>query len=331
MRRATSASARRGAPAATARTPALSTERWVATAFSARSRTTSGASGVATTATRTSAAATGAGARRSAATAARLRGQDTISMMRRNPGSEKPLRVVGAMKWAWAIGWTIVWATLGILTWPLSPSGRLYLRYARIWSRMAMWGCGIEIVRVGSPQIDWSRPHVFMSSHESIFDIMALFIAIPCDVRMLSKVELRRIPILGWSMWMAGFVFIDRKSPAAAKRSIEAAARIVKGGKSIVIFPEGTRGDGTNLLPFKKGGFLLAIQSGVPVVPIAIRGSAATLPKHTWFPRGGRIEVVIGEPIPTEGLHLDDKNPLAERTREAMAALKSSPATRLAA
>jgi 1-acyl-sn-glycerol-3-phosphate acyltransferase len=67
------------------------------------------------------------------------------------------------------------------------------------------------------------------------------------------------------------------------------------------------------------------------VVPVAIRGSAATLPKHTWFPRGGRIEVVIGEPIPTEGLHTEDKDPLAERTREAMAALKDRPAAQLAA
>lgn len=235
------------------------------------------------------------------------------------------------MKWAWAIGWTIVWATLGILTWPLSPSGSLYLRYARIWSRMAMWGCGIEIVRVGDPKIDWSKPYVFMSSHESIFDIMALFIAVPCDIRMLSKVELRRIPILGWSMWMAGFVFIDRKSPAAAKRSIERAAASVKAGRSIVIFPEGTRGDGTTLLPFKKGGFVLAMQSGVPIVPVAIRGSAATLPKHTWFPRGGRIEVCIGDPIATAGLGAEDKNALAERTRTTMQALKDAGATRLAA
>jgi 1-acyl-sn-glycerol-3-phosphate acyltransferase len=165
-----------------------------------------------------------------------------------------------------------------------------------------------------------------MSSHESIFDIMALFIAIPCDVRMLSKIELRRIPILGWSMWMAGFVFIDRKSPAAAKRSIDRAAEIVKAGRSVVIFPEGTRGDGRSLLPFKKGGFLLAIQAGVPVVPIAIQGSAATLPKHTWFPRGGRIEVRIGEPLLTAGLVPADKKMLADRTRDVIRELKDGPA-----
>lgn len=252
-------------------------------------------------------------------------------MMRPFHGSVKVSRVVGGLKWAWAIGWTIVWATLGILTWPLSPSGRLYLVYARTWSRMAMWGCGIEIVRIGGEKIDWSKPHVLMSSHESIFDIMALFIAIPCDIRMLSKIELRRIPILGWSMWMAGFVFIDRKSPSAAKRSIDRAAQIVKDGRSVVIFPEGTRGDGTSLLPFKMGGFQLAIQSGVPVVPIAVRGSAATLPKHTWFPRGGRIEVCVGEPIETADLGPKDKKALADRTWEAIRALKDAPQARLAA
>jgi 1-acyl-sn-glycerol-3-phosphate acyltransferase len=235
------------------------------------------------------------------------------------------------LKWAWAIGWTIVWASLGILTWPLSPSGKLYLVYARIWSRMAMWGCGIRIVGRGGAKLDAKQPYVFMSSHESIFDIMALFIAVPRDIRMLSKIELRSIPILGWSMWMSGFVFIDRKSPAAARKSLERAADSVRSGKSIVIFPEGTRGDGTNIQPFKKGGFVLAIQAGVPIVPVAIHGSAATLPKHTWFPRGGQIDVVIGDPIPTEGLTPEDRASLSERTREAIVALKGEVAPRLAA
>jgi 1-acyl-sn-glycerol-3-phosphate acyltransferase len=252
-------------------------------------------------------------------------------MMRPFPGSEKAVRRVGGvLKWAWAIGWTGVWATIGLLSWPLSPSGRLYLWCARTWSRIALWGCRIEVVRIGMPDIDAGKPYVFMSSHESIFDIMALFIAIPCDVRMLSKVELRRIPILGWSMWMAGFVFIDRKSPASAKRSIDRAAELVRGGKSIVIFPEGTRGDGRDLLPFKKGGFVLAIQSGVPVVPVAIQGSAATLPKHTWFPRKGRIEVRFGAPIETSGMAADQRAALAERTRGVIQALKDGAPVSLA-
>lgn len=261
----------------------------------------------------------------------RLQARDTTPMMRRIAGSEKVRGFFGALKWAWAIGWTGIWATIGILTWPLSPSGRLYLWCARTWSRIALWGCGIRVQGSGTAALDPARPYVFMSSHESIFDIMALFIAIPRDVRMLSKVELRRIPILGWSMWMAGFVFIDRKSPAAARRSIDRAAQLVRDGRSIVIFPEGTRGDGVSLLPFKKGGFLLAIQSGVPVVPIAVRGSAATLPKHTWFPRSGRIEVRIGGPIETADLGVADKEALAERTRLAIVALKEAGEEQLAA
>ncbi|MBI2896685.1 MAG: 1-acyl-sn-glycerol-3-phosphate acyltransferase [Deltaproteobacteria bacterium] len=234
-------------------------------------------------------------------------------------------RAIGTCKWAWCIGLTIFWASLGILTWPLSPSGRLYLVYARIWSRMILWGCGIRLVADRGGPIDWNKPHVFMSSHESIFDIMALFAAIPCDVRMLAKAELKRMPILGWSMWMAGFVFIERRSTASARRSLEDGAAAVRNGKSIVVFPEGTRSTDGQLLEFKKGGFLLAIRAGVPVVPIAIRGSREILPKHTLLPHAGTIEVRFGEPIPTADLGLDHKVELAARTREVIRGMKGPP------
>ncbi len=142
------------------------------------------------------------------------------------------------------------------------------------------------------------------------------------DVRMMAKAELKRFPVLGWSMWMAGFVFIERKSPASARRSLEEGAAAVRNGKSIVVFPEGTRSPDGQLLEFKKGGFLLAIRAGVPVVPIAIRGSREILPKHTLLPRAGTIEVRFGAPIPTAELGLDRKVELADRTREVIRGLK---------
>jgi len=240
-------------------------------------------------------------------------------------------RVLGAMKWAWAIGWTFVWAVVGIVTWPLSPRGKLYLRCARTWSRIVLWGCGIRVEPLDRPRLDPDRPYCFISSHESIFDIMALFIAIPVDVRMLSKIELRKIPLLGWSMWMAGFIFIDRSSATRAKRSVDRAADAVRGGRSIVVFPEGTRGDGTDLLPFKSGGFVIAIRAGVPIVPIAISGSAATLPKHTIFPQSGTIRVRFGEPIETARVPIGDKQALTSRVEDRVRELKTGERRRLAA
>jgi 1-acyl-sn-glycerol-3-phosphate acyltransferase len=196
---------------------------------------------------------------------------------------------------------------------------------------MLLWGCGIRLVVERRPAIDWTKPHVFMSSHESLFDIIALFASIPGDVRMLSKAELKRIPIFGWSMWMAGFIFIDRKNAGSARRSIEAGAAAVRAGKSIVVFPEGTRSSDGELLEFKKGGFVLAIRAGVPIVPIAVCGSRETLPKHSLLPRAGLIRVRFGDPIATEGYGLDRKAALSDLTRDAIGELKTGRRRQLAA
>jgi 1-acyl-sn-glycerol-3-phosphate acyltransferase len=192
---------------------------------------------------------------------------------------------------------TCLWALLGLVTWPLSPSGRLYLAYARIWSRMVLAVSGARCEGRLPPDFDGSRPVIFMANHESLYDILALFATIPMPVRMIAKKELRRIPVFGWSMWMAGFVFVDRSRRQEAFGSLDRAAREVRHGKAIVIFPEGTRGDGVALGRFKRGAFYLAVRAGVPVVPVGIAGSGHVLPKHTLRPRSGRIVLRFGARI----------------------------------
>ncbi len=205
--------------------------------------------------------------------------------------------MLGALRFAACIALTIFWACVGIVTWPLSPSGNLYLWYARIWSRMVFGVSGVTREANTPPGYDPDRPVIYMSNHESTFDIQALFSSIPGPVRMLAKKELLFVPILGWSMWMAGFVFIDRARRGEAIGSLKRAAKQVRGGKSIVIFPEGTRSDGSGLLPFKRGGFHLAVEAGVPVVPVGIAGTAKVLPTQVLRPRGGKVVVLFGEPI----------------------------------
>jgi len=235
--------------------------------------------------------------------------------------------MVGALRFAACIALTLFWASLGIVTWPLSPSGALYLWYARVWSRMVFGVSGVELDgRLA--HYDPEKPVIFMSNHVSTFDIQALFAAIPGPVRMLAKRELSRVPILGWSMWMAGFIFIDRAKRSEAMSSLAKAGAAVRAGKSIVIFPEGTRGDGQSLLPFKRGGFQLALEAGVPVVPVGIAGTEIVLPSHVLRPRPGRVVVRFGDPIEI-GTDSADARALMARTAAAIDQLVSEARLRV--
>jgi 1-acyl-sn-glycerol-3-phosphate acyltransferase len=119
------------------------------------------------------------------------------------------------------------------------------------------------------------------------------------------------IPIFGWAMRRAGHVIIDRSNSEQALASLRAARVVMDTGVSVMIFPEGTREEHDHeLLPLKKGGFVLAIETGVPIVPIAVRRSRAILPRDEWRIRSGTMEVVVGEPIPVEG---QDRETLVRR------------------
>jgi 1-acyl-sn-glycerol-3-phosphate acyltransferase len=225
--------------------------------------------------------------------------------------------MLGALRFASCIAFTIFWASLGIVTWPLSPSGALYLWYARVWSRMVLGVSGVDLDGF-FPEFDPKKPVIFMSNHVSTFDIQALFATIPGPVRMLAKRELSRVPILGWSMWMAGFIFIDRSKRSDAISSLAKAGAAVRAGKSLVIFPEGTRGDGRALLPFKRGGFHLALEAGVPVVPVAIAGTEKVLPSRVLRPKPGRVAVRFGDPIFVDKDALGARETLMQRTRDAI-------------
>jgi 1-acyl-sn-glycerol-3-phosphate acyltransferase len=168
-----------------------------------------------------------------------------------------------------------------------------------------------------------------MANHESLFDIPALVLAIPADFRIVAKRELLFVPIFGWALWLAGFVFIDRSDRESAIRKLERTVRTIRGGRSIVVFAEGTRSPDGRLLPFKKGGFILALQAGVPIVPVSIRGGRDILPKGSLHPRPGRIELVFGAPVPTSIYSLETKDALIARVRDRIASgLLSSAAAR---
>lgn len=143
------------------------------------------------------------------------------------------------------------------------------------------------------------RPAVFIGNHTSQFDPPLLISTLPSRPVFIAKKELARVPFLGWVIWLADFIFIDRDRRESALRSLAAAAARIRGGQSLAAFPEGTRSADGGLLPFKKGVFALAFEAGVPVVPLAIHGGRDILPRGTWRVRAGTYRITVGAPLET--------------------------------
>ena len=153
------------------------------------------------------------------------------------------------------------------------------------------WAALPEDLRTGR------RPAVFIGNHTSLFDPPLMISTLPCRPVFVAKRELARVPFLGWVIWLADFIFIDRRHRSAALESLEEAAARIRAGQGIVAFPEGTRSRDGRLLPFKKGAFALAFEAGVPVVPFAIQGGPGILPKGTWRVQGGPYRISMGAPL----------------------------------
>lgn len=167
----------------------------------------------------------------------------------------------------------------------------------RWWSPVLLWAGGATLEVSGLENIDQTKPYIFVSNHQSTIDIPVLFIALPANLRFVAKKILKYVPFLGWFMTLSKFVFIDRANHRDAIRSLEEAGERIRGGISIVMFPEGTRSDDCRVLPFKKGPFALALKASVPIVPITIEGSGVLMPKNSWNITPGPIKVRIGKPI----------------------------------
>jgi 1-acyl-sn-glycerol-3-phosphate acyltransferase len=187
--------------------------------------------------------------------------------------------------------------------------------------RLGLSLSGIRFRVVGSEHIPHDRAAVYCSNHESNIDPPVVFEALHRRMHILYKAELDRIPVLARAFRLGGFIPIDRNNRESSMRSIEAGADSIRSGNSFLIFPEGTRSRSGQMLPFKKGGFLMAIKAQAPIVPVAVQGGRAAMRRGSWIIRPVTVSLRVGAPIETTGLTQDDRAGLIARVQREVAAM----------
>jgi 1-acyl-sn-glycerol-3-phosphate acyltransferase len=208
---------------------------------------------------------------------------------------------------------------IGILAWLsgfIDRSGRLGHRVARLWGKSALWAAGARVRVEGLDRVPGEGPYIFMPNHQGMYDIFALLGHLPFEFKWLAKKELFSIPILGRAMAATGYISIDRTGTRETVEAMNDAARKIRDGVSVVLFPEGSRSPDGSIQPFKKGGFSLALKSGVPIVPVAISGSREIIPKDSYTIRPGEIRIRIAPPVQTREKGTKDRSSLMEEVRE---------------
>ncbi len=191
---------------------------------------------------------------------------------------------------------TFLFSVSAIISTLFDSSGRAYAWHARLWSRLGLAMNGVTVTLTGAEHLP-DGPVIFMSNHQSNFDIFSLLAAMPRQIHWIAKKELFEIPFFGHSMRRGGYIPLDRSDGRKALQSMDEAAATIRQGKSVVLFPEGTRTPDGRLLPFKRGGFILARKAGVPVVPVTINGSGKINPANQIRLYSGNIHITLHPPL----------------------------------
>jgi 1-acyl-sn-glycerol-3-phosphate acyltransferase len=188
-----------------------------------------------------------------------------------------------------------------------------------LWSRVIAFMTPMFVNVEGSENIDKNQSYIITPNHQSMYDIFALYGWIGIDIKWIMKKELRKIPGVGFGSEKVGHIFLDRSNQRAAVKSLEEAKQKLKGGTSVVIFPEGTRGNGKQLLPFKRGAFKLALELGLPLLPVTILGTSKILAGKSKFDiKPGKAQLIIHEPIDVSAYSEKHIKELMERLKNTL-------------
>lgn len=215
---------------------------------------------------------------------------------------------------------TLTAAPLVVIIASINDSSPWIDRVIRIWSRIWLAASGTQLTIVGSTNIDPEQSYIVVANHLSTLDIMVCFLSVPLPIRYLAKKELFRIPVLAQGMRAVGIVEVDRSARSAIHAQVNRQSKeLIEKGRSLIIYPEGTRPRNGALDPFKKGAFTMAIASQLPILPISIHGTHEAWRPDTLWVRGGPVTTIIDPPIPTVGMTQQDSADLTKTVYEIIA------------
>ncbi len=207
---------------------------------------------------------------------------------------------------------------MAILTSFVSTGGETPYKVGRIWAKCILAASNIKVTVKGLSNLNRAGSFIYMPNHVSNFDIPVLQAYLPVQFRWIAKAELFKIPIFGYAMKRAGYISIDRFDRKGAIQSLNNAAEIIRNGTSVIIFPEGTRSQNQSIQSFKKGGFVLAVDSGVPIIPVIIHGTWSIMQKKQILVKPGNVVLEIKKPVNTLDYTRKTKDDLMEKVRNIM-------------
>ena len=216
---------------------------------------------------------------------------------------------------------TLLFAGAGLIGGLFPPHDRTIYRVAVAWSRCLLAASLLRLKVEREAAIDPRGRYIFMANHQSLFDIPVLLATLPGQTRFLAKKSLFRIPFFGWALSAMGFIPVDREDRSQARTVFSSAFDRLTDGTSVLIFPEETRSLTGQLLPFQRGGFLLALKSGLPIVPVGLSGTLAVQPKTSFAIHPGPVGVRYGSPLEVAQIGLRQKPELIARVRSEIARL----------
>lgn len=225
---------------------------------------------------------------------------------------------------------TFVFAIAAIVAAIFSNTGDTPHKVGRLWAKSILTISGIDVKINGTFHINRRGSSIVMANHQSNFDIPVLLAYLPMQFRWLAKAELFKIPVFGKAMRGCGYISIDRSDRESAFKSLAKAAATIKSGTSVLVFPEGTRSLDGMIKPFKKGPFVLAVDAGVPIIPVVINGTWSIMPKNRLTIKPCQVTLDVLPPFETSGFDRATKDELMDKTRNLLcrrfAEVKGGPA-----